>query len=367
VIAPLAERLRAAWADPRGLGAHLDVDGNGPVDHRDADILERHATKLGPLASFAAKHARMSEVLGTAVRGDEAAQAIHFDLGRRDRVTSDQLIRALERIDVGALRSRGIAPAAVFDFDDTLMHGDVIFEFAELAVAKKMFLPTGNALLVERLLAELPPERDPETARRRLLERPVHENVKLTLKLVEAKKARPHALFNVLSAALAGRTPDEVKAVARELFERGAPGRAPYRTHLFSRDVEKSSAKDLVETLSSRGIDCWIVTAGLGLIAEVGAEYAGVSPERVLGAELLLDAEGKITGEVIDMFDFGKDRALLEKIGVPPLFAFGDNPRSDGPMLRLATVRGVIVGDRPAFKALDEQHALGHLELQYSP
>ena len=367
MIAPLARRLYDAWSDPRGLGAHLDVDGNGPVDHRDADILDRWAKRLGPLASFAAAHARMSEVLGSPVRGEEAAKAIKLDLGRRDRVTSDQLIRALEGIDVSELRARGISPAAVFDFDDTLMHGDVIFEFAELAAAKKMFLPGGNALAVDRLLAELPPERDPETARRRLLERPVHENVKLTIKLIEAKQARPHALFNVLCAALTGRTPDEVKAVARELFERGAPGRAPYRTHLFTRGTEKSSAKDLVETLSSRDVDCWIVTAGLGLIAQVGAEYVGVSPERVLGAELLLDANGKITGEVIDMFEVGKDRALLEKIGVPPLFAFGDNPKTDGPMLRLATVRGVIVGDRPAFKAHDERHALGHLELRYRP
>jgi phosphoserine phosphatase len=355
-VVRLAHRLQQAWEDPRGLGAPI----------ADAGVLERSAKKLGPIASFAAMHARMSKLLGSPVRGGAAGQAINFDAGVRERVKSDELIRAMEQIDVGELRARGIPATAVFDFDDTLMHGDVIVEFAELAVASKFFAQESNPRVVDRMLEHLPPERDPATARAGLLARDVHENVKLALKLIRAEKMPSHGLFYVLAAALEGQTVEKVTELARELFVAGAPGRAPYRTHLLSRGTEKSSAKDLVDTLSSRDIDCWIVTAGFAAIARVGAEYAGIPADRVIGSELLVDDRGKITGEAIDMVEVGKDRALLEKIGAPPLFAFGDNPRTDGPMLRLATVKGVIVGDQPAFRRLNDQHSLGHLELSFN-
>lgn len=363
MISPLHQRLQVAWSDPRGLGAHLDVNGDGPVDSRDAEILEQNAAELGRIADFAAAHARMSEVLGSPVRGKQVEQATKLELG--DRITSEELIRRLESSQIGLLRERGLRTTAVFDFDETLMHGDVVLEFAALAAAKKVFLPEANPLVVDRLLAGLPPERDRAAARAGLLARPVEKNVQLALELFDAGKLKSHTAFTVTVAALAGQTEETVTKLARELFERGAPGKAPYKTHLFGKREEKSSALDLVDALSSHGVECHLVTAGLELVARVGAEYVGIPPDRVIGSELKRDADGRFTGEVMDMVALGKDQAVLDRIGVPPLFAFGDNPLTDGPMLRLATVRGVIVGDRPAFRALDRKHGLGHLELAY--
>ena len=53
-------------------------------------------------------------------------------------------------------------------------------------------------------------------------------------------------------------------------------------------------------------------------------------------------------------------------IGTPPLFAFGDTPRTDAPMLRMALLRGFMVNPTEAFEKVNRAEGNRFAALTYA-
>jgi phosphoserine phosphatase len=297
------------------------------------------ATYQGLLAdsrevAFSQQMSRARAVLGSP-QSAAAAAAIGFDRARVE-LCGASLSSALRRIDVEPLKRAGVQPIAVFDFDNTLMRGDVLEVFLRMLLAERALDPLARAPLIRfaRTLGGIPatrPEDDQHVLLRRCLDR-IHRG-----------GIPPNVGWQVAIAAFTGMPFTRAQAMARRLFASGCAGEGPYRSRTFAQSTA------ILGALRSRGVEPFIVTAGCAFLARAGAAHLGIGPHRVFGAELEVDPQGRCTGRAPDIAMVGKDRVVSRAIGVPPLFVFGDSLRMDGPMMHLALIQSFMVNPKDEF------------------
>ncbi len=309
-----------------------------------------------PLALRAALRARSTRARAIACLGNShptRLQCVKLHLPNEPYIRSRELVAALQQADFQALKRLKFPAVAVFDFDNTLMAGDVFGEFAELLVQTRCLKPEANPPLA-KLMGSMGL---PGLSEAELLRRDVNDNLETALTLMMARERGAPAessiaiseMFFILAAAMKGLTPAIAGELAHKLYEDGVAGRAPYRTHVFDPSPHPyDSAQNIVEVLQDKGIECHIVTAGLRLLAQAGAKYLGIANRHVVGAELETQ-DGVYTGRVSSVVDIGKPALVQRNIAPAPLFAFGDSPSTDGPMLKLALIQGFMVDPQPAF------------------
>lgn len=117
---------------------------------------------------------------------------------------------------------------------------------------------------------------------------------------------------------LAGRTPAEVRAWTRRVYEAGL-GSGKLR-----RVPEMES---LIRALLLRGWSVYVVTGSAGEVVATLARELGLPRDRVLGMDAVLGADGRFTDTLIEPVTWreGKTANLLARAGGPPDLAIGDS------------------------------------------
>jgi phosphoserine phosphatase len=216
----------------------------------------------------------------------------------------------------------GQPPLVVFDFDDTLIAGDISMAMV--------------ALLAERRHTDL-------YSLLETYQRPWDAGRK-----VEA--------CGILAAMLAGMTVDQARglahdALARELARptctRDLGGAAPASEHVAFREGlrPRQAMRRLVSDLLERGVEVWVVSASPQPVVEVAArELFGIPPEQVAAVRTRV-RDGRLTDDVQPPVTVrqGKREAIQALIGRRPALVFGDT-WTDFEMLTYAE-RGVLIGE----------------------
>lgn len=93
----------------------------------------------------------------------------------------------------------------------------------------------------------------------------------------------------------------------------------------------------LIDAMHERGWQVWVVTASPQQLIQCICERVGIAPERVIGLHLEADDEGVYTDQIRQPMTFykGKADAILHYITSSPTFVAGDSP-SDEQMMDLA-------------------------------
>ncbi len=283
---------------------------------------------------------------GTAMRarntGPTSAQAIGFFLPER-MVTPQQLISSVRRIDVSGMVRAGITPTAIFDFDNTIIGGDVFHDFVALLLMRTT-LPNDNAPRVARLLIDVSGGKlSPKT----LEGKSTNEIIARALQMVTNEGLSLAHAFFVVVGALRGVRESTLTAVADELFNKGMPGKPPYSTKFFGHGRPGASAEAFIRTLAEKRVESHIITLGIPTVAREGAKLLGIPPHHVHGFELEV-VNGICTGRAFDARLFGKHRVAELLVSPQPLFVSGDSVNSDTPMLACATAGAIAVDpDQP--------------------
>lgn len=202
-------------------------------------------------------------------------------------------------------------PAAVFDWDDTCIVGDI-----GCTVLDALDRATGSAHLAtyDRLCAE--------------------QGIRVG--------------YPYCTTALAGHTDAGLRAfVAATLAEALASGRI----------VEPPEMRQLVEALHAHGWEVWVVSASGRQLVETAAARYGIPASRVCAMTLAVGEDGALTDRLIPPITMleGKQEAVAAALGRQAALAAGD-ATSDGPMLRAARHALVMSGASGPLGALAAAH-----------
>ncbi|HEY4222201.1 MAG TPA: HAD family hydrolase [Myxococcota bacterium] len=253
--------------------------------------------------------------------GAAASKAVGLALLPSRQAGSSDVIRALAQADLSSLRQAGVRTVATLDFDNTLVPGDTFVAFCDHLA--KHLVDVGRV--------------DDGTA----LARSVAEHVSGALPAKD--------MLRIGIASFTGFTVDELSTLARAMF-------TSYIGNAFDHGAD-NSARSLVRELTDAGIEPFVVSAGMRFLGQVGAELLGIPRDNAFGGELAVDDTGRCTGALaLDVASIGKAAVIKDQIGTPPVFAFGDSPGSDAPMLAEAIVQGFMINPSEKFllKAKDE-------------
>ncbi len=293
------------------------------------------------------------------LRSPSAAAAINLKLPANDEITSRQLISALEEIDVSALKDSGVPAIAVFDFDNTLMRGDIFLSFSAYVAKERGYPPTSRAA-VARELAKRAGDNLSKVELRRL---DTNSMVERAFALKEMGKLKTSDVHFVCCAALRDLPVSRAHKLAQQMFELGAK---PYKNNAFDpSDGPGDSARDIITTLRNRGVEVYVLSAGLTFLVELGSAFFGIDPEHVFAADAEM-RNGVFTGTVPDVFGIGKDTMVRNLIGCPPLFAFGDSPVTDILMMQQSLVRGFMIEPSAEFVAHVKERGENHLPVYFA-
>jgi len=277
----------------------------------------------------------------------------------------DRLIREKKAELAGPAEQR---PVAVFDFDNTTVQGDILYE-AVLHVARTgrlgfdvrqptVFLPTDTVLLLLTDRRTLTDE-----ARARLVRQ-------TAFKLFEryfyfTREADKFVALTFMARVFSGSPPEALKAFVRQAFE-GAQAR-PLCTltlepeGLTGEPLEiraglrtRPGIRWMMDRLRAAGFDVWVVSASPKPLVEVGAAAYGVPPDHVVGTSVKLDERGRLGTEVVPPIPWrqGKVDAIEAFVKRKPALVFGDS-WTDFEMLSVAE-HGVLLqtGDAELEEAL---------------
>ncbi len=240
---------------------------------------------------------------------------------------------------------------AVFDCDNTLIQHDIGYaSFFRLAAGRQL---TRDPQLLARLLP-------PALAARVAAGEPpglpeLHGHY--------LERCRAHgeaACFAWLIRLFAGFTPAELDRFAGEVVGQEL-ARPPCSFTLsgerHGRGVRPYPAqRALIERLTARGFEVWVVTASPERVVQKLAPHLGVPASRVIGNRLRLEG-GRYTDTVLPPLTTGagKVEAIRQRIGVRPLLAVGDSA-SDTEMLDAAELGVLVDRDDPALRRRARAH-----------
>ena len=268
----------------------------------------------------------------------------------------EALVADATRAHEAALRGEGPRPVAVFDFDNTLIFGDIAFAALPLLIAEGRlgFDPADpNGLLgpeVAGRFAALKVATGP--ARVALV-------AALTWDLFHryrslTKTRSKEAALGYLVQLFQGLTPEETRGIARDALARATGEPLCWRTLSPPAGVEgepiraqsgvrvRAALKEMVAALDRAGFEVWVVSASPERLVEGAAEAFGIPPERVIGVRSE-EPDGRIGPKVLEPVTYraGKRAAIEQRIGRRPALVFGD-AWTDFEMLTWAE-RGVLV------------------------
>jgi phosphoserine phosphatase len=254
----------------------------------------------------------------------------------------------------GARYSADKPPVAVFDFDNTMVQGDIGRSFFDWMILQR------KIKFNDAIFTALPDDRRAE----------IRDAVNALNKLPEAKQAESVELQKLRKLMhrsywglchseswekcfpwqvrfYAGYTPRELAEMAVGVFEKeqkrpvasepikaGPDDPEPGITGVGLRVHEEM--RSLIRLLRERGFQVWVVTAGPQYVVEGAARSFGVDADHVLGMRTTLEG-GKITTTMDPppTFRTGKVKAIERFIGARPVLAFGDS-WTDAEMLAAA-------------------------------
>lgn len=255
------------------------------------------------------------------------------------------------------------APVAVFDFDNTLIYGDIGELFSHYLIDEVAYRYDLDAFwtlideadgrehireLTDRVLALDPVAR---------LESPAYRQYLAEMGAVYGRKyAREGkaACYRWAVRLHVGMHPDQIReltlrAVDRELARPlGVEERRTRRgeTVRIRRGIRRHTQMyELVRALDDVGFDVWVVSATNEWSVQAFAERAfGVPRQRVLGNRVVADDDGILTDRTRDpvLFGQGKVDIIEETIGRAPALVFGDSD-TDLEMLQAATHLAVLI------------------------
>lgn len=262
---------------------------------------------------------------------------------------------------------------AVFDWDDTCIHGDCGEAFFHFQLHYGL-LPTGpeisDSLPVEidargrRLLLELGEAGGPAflPAGKKKQYRELAAFLLQVYRQLELGASGPAAAYSWVIAFLAGFSPAEVSIMARRSFRRQL--RLPLST--FSTTCKTSGRaltwrrgirvfpemRNLAAVFRRAGLKVYLVSATQPLIVAAAALEAGFQVDGVIGMAGETDARGLLTGRLDPAYrvnyGLGKVANIDSFLGFEPVFVAGDS-LNDLPMLTAypgTRVRLLIAGER---------------------
>ncbi|MBL6974101.1 MAG: HAD-IB family phosphatase [Deltaproteobacteria bacterium] len=248
-------------------------------------------------------------------------------------------------------------PLAVFDFDNTLIDGDIshtllTFQADHLrygfdpADPESRVFPAATAALFKTL------GNDPEAGLRERLRRQIR--FKVLQRYYELwKEGGKEAGLAFLVQVLKGLTREEVYRLTRDAMDRALNMARCLRTHephgLSGEPVKvqegirlRPAMDKMIRRLRDAGFDLWVVSASPEWLVEEAVRAYGVPPEKVLGNRSS-EKDGRLTGDLLTPVTYrqGKVDAIRQFIGRRPALVFGD-AWTDWEMLKWAE-HGVLI------------------------
>jgi len=269
----------------------------------------------------------------------------------------DRLVQGLiDEYEEGA-GVRGDSPLVVFDFDNTMINGDISFNFlvSQVEGLQYGFNPADPESRVfsaatTRLFKELKATKD-DAARSGLTRRIVGRVLRRYHDLWDEQgKEIAYAFFLQL---LSGMTVEEVHRHTVDAFSSAlrSPtclrsfGPANGKGRLLMKQAglrTRPPVKKMVDRLKGAGFDVRVVTASPKRIVEAVVGHYGIPPEHVLGNRSV-EKGGRLTKDVLPPITYrqGKVDAIEKYIGRMPVLVFGD-AWTDWEMLNRAD-HGVLI------------------------
>lgn len=295
----------------------------------------------------------------------------------RESGWSDENRARLERAlaDLGSRPGRRVA---VFDWDNTMIRGDVgDLVLAHMIETDRLVAPRWDqlALLTDAARAELAatcdvapgqplPTRGGASPCARAL---AHLAWRGTTSAGEPGFTTPatetyRATYGLMAQLLAGHTDEALRALTREAWARAEA--TPLGVHGAVGGVEverfgRSNAPmvELARALATAGVEPWIVSASAQPLVEALAERVAIPRDRVIGVRMRHDDAGRVT-EAFEVLEdgvpmitwyVGKRRWIERVIAAQPVFAAGD---SDGDLAMLLDAEVRLVLDRHPLRVM---------------
>lgn len=235
-------------------------------------------------------------------------------------------------------------PVAVFDFDNTTIHGDIGRAFFDWMIINQKFLFT------DELFKVLPEDKRDEIKKawQEIQKLPADKRAQ-SVELQKFRKSMHQAYWSLCHETspekcypwqvrfYAGYSPEQIRQWAQKVFEHelsrplgsepikaGPDDPAPAITSTGIR-INKEIL-DLMDGLRDRGFQVWIVTAGPQWVVQGAAEKIHIDPKHIIGMRTVLEG-GKLTTvmEPPPTFRKGKVKAIEKFIKAKPVLVVGDS------------------------------------------
>jgi len=276
-----------------------------------------------------------------------------------DTMAGTAACTGVDEIDLDAIRKAGITPTAVMDLDSTVWDGNVMDPFLAGLAESDGLTEQGNTEL--RIYLKTLPEVDAAAVDAAS----VKENAALLLQRWTSpdvpEELRPSAkdMFYNIVTMMNGMTVTDAQKVARQVYEKGAGPFGPWKLRTFA-NKGGCGMRDIIARMEDRGIEVYLLSATLDVLAVEGAKGYSIPEARALGSVLEV-VDGKYTGKVKDSAYYAKGAITRQWLPAPPLVAFGDSPSSDFTMLQESAGLGFLVNPREKLLAQDQNDAGGRL------
>lgn len=254
----------------------------------------------------------------------------------------EQLVRSHGRSSAGY--DPTAPPVVVFDFDNTVIRGDIGRAFFDWMALHDRFrfdaavwqaLPDDKREAIREAhqsLQQLPAAERADSAELQRFRKRMHRAYWSLCHDTDPAQCYPWQV-----RFYAGYTPDAVRAMAAEVFaaELKRPlGSEPIRAGdddpapaITSTGIRlHPEILQLMELLKTHGFELWVVTAGPQWVVQGAAAHLPLEAERMIGMRTVL-ADGELTTEMAEppTFREGKVAAIEEFIGRKPLLVVGDS------------------------------------------
>ena len=227
---------------------------------------------------------------------------------------------------------------AVFDFDNTMVLGDLAFAAQRLQVENHRFgfdpaIPSAAfpaeiaALFAEWGAAGTPAEKEASQSRIRAAVLGRYDRVRET--------EGPEAAMGYLASLLEGFTPDEARQLGREALQqetaqpvctRAVPNPSGPPVAYPSGMRIRPAMAAMVKRLQDADFDVWVVSASPEPLVQGAAETYGIPATNVIGLRTVEEGD-RLTAQVVAPLPWrqGKADAIQDRVGVRPALAFGDS------------------------------------------
>jgi phosphoserine phosphatase len=338
----------AVFETLRAGAGHLDLAAADTAKVRELAIEARWLAEQVRVAALAGAAPLDSRPFG----GVLLAQVPRYDANAMEPAA---VCRMIDEIDVDAFSRAGLPVAALLDLDSTVWQGNVMDPFLA-ALAQSGYLQEDANPALRDYLTTLAGT-DPSA----INAAPVHANAQLLLERWTQPEVpdelRPSAkdMFYNIVRLMRGMTEEQATEVARAVFDTGASPFRPWLQRAFA-DNDGCHMRAIIDKMQARGIQVYLLSATLDVLAYASGRALGVPRERVVGS-ILEVRDGRYTGEVRDSAYYTKGAIARQWLPVPPLLVFGDSPHSDFSMLLEAAGASFMVNPRPELTARDEAEA----------